>query len=138
MKVMVDTTVWADYFNGVMTPRTDYLHEILGWAPIVVGDLIVFEVLRGLAADADWETARRALGKFEKFLLTGGDVAQQSAVHLRILRAKGAPIPNPVDCLIASFCIRWNMALLHSDPAFEPFERYLGLKLPDPGTGIVA
>jgi predicted nucleic acid-binding protein len=133
---MVDTSVWTDYFNGVVTPRTDYLHEILGWAPIVLGDLIVFEVLRGLAHDTEWETARRALGTFEKFVLSGGDIAQQSAVHLRILRSKRAPIPNPVDCLIASFCIRWNMALLHSDPAFEPFERYLGLKLPDPGTSL--
>jgi len=67
MKVMVDTSVWADYFNGTVTPRTDYLHEILGWAPIVTGDLIVFEVLRGLAADADWEAARLALGKFRGF-----------------------------------------------------------------------
>jgi predicted nucleic acid-binding protein len=134
VKVLVDTSVWADYFNGVATPRTDYLHEILGWAPVVVGDLIVFEVLRGIASDADWDAARRALAKFQSYLLTDGDIIQQSSVHLRILRTKGAPIPNPVDCFIATFCIRWNIALLHSDPAFEPFERYLGLKLPDPGT----
>jgi predicted nucleic acid-binding protein len=35
--------------------------------------------------------------------------------------------PNLVDSLIAAFCLQWNIALLHSDPAFEPFEDHLGL-----------
>lgn len=134
MKVLVDTTVWADYFNGVVTPRTDYLHEILGWAPVVTADLIVAELLQGFTGEEEWETARRALLCFPVYDVGGRDLAVQSAVHQRILRGKGALLPDTVDCLLATFCIQNNFALLHSDPGFEPFERYLGLKLPDPGT----
>lgn len=134
MKVLVDTSVWIDYFDGAKTPRTDYLHEALGWGPVTVADLIVVEVLQGFRRETDWETARRALLKFPVYNLGGLDLALQSAVNQRILRSKGAPLPDAVDCLVATFCIQENIALLHSDPGFEPFERYLGLKVPDPGT----
>jgi len=82
----------------------------------------------------EWETARRALLKLPHYEVGGRQLAMQSAVHQRVLRGKGALLPDAVDCLLATFCIQHNLALLHSDPAFEPFERYLGLKLPDPGT----
>lgn len=136
MRVLVDTSVWIDYFDGVRTPRTDYLDEILGWAPLMVADLIVGEVLQGFPDEADWERARQALAKFPAYAIGGLDLVRQSAVHQRLLRGKGAPLPGEIDCLIATFCIQNNIALLHSDPAFEPFERYLGLKLPDPGAAL--
>lgn len=136
MKVVVDTSVWIDYFDGVVSPRTDYLHEILGWAPLHVADLIVGEVLQGFPDDAEWEQARRAMEKLPSFTVGGPALVQQSTVHQRILRGKGAPLPDLVDCLIATFCIQHNLALLHADPGFEPFERYLGLKLPDPGASL--
>ena len=136
MRVLVDTSVWIDYFDGVGSPRTDYLHEIIGWGPVHVADLIVSEVLQGFPDDGDWERARRALGKFPSFSIGGSELVQQSTVHQRVLYGKGAPLPGLVDCLIATFCIQYNLALLHSDPGFEPFERYLGLKLPDPGSPL--
>lgn len=136
MRVLVDTSVWIDYFEGVISPRTDYLHEIIGWAPLHVADLIVGEVLRGFPDDAHWERARKALATFPLFTIGGQDLVRQSMAHQRVLRKKGAPLPDLVDCLIASFCIQHNLALLHSDPGFESFERYLGLKLPDPGSSL--
>jgi predicted nucleic acid-binding protein len=136
VRVLVDTSVWVDYFDGAMTPRTDFLHEMLGWAPVTVADLIVAEVLQGFTNDKDWETARHALLKFPLYTIGGRDLALESARNQRVLRANGAALPDTVDCLIATFCIRNNLALLHADPGFEPFERYLGLKLPDPGTPL--
>jgi predicted nucleic acid-binding protein len=136
VRVLVDTSVWVDYFDGAMTPRTDFLHEMLGWAPVTVADLIVAEVLQGFTNDKDWETARHALLKFPLYTIGGRDLALESARNQRVLRANGALLPDTVDCLIATFCIRNNLALLHADPGFEPFERYLGLKLPDPGVQL--
>lgn len=136
MEVLVDSSVWIDYFNGVATPRTDYLDEILGRAPLAVADLIVMEVLQGFTEEQEWETARAALRKFKTYVLNDSELVSQSTVHQRLLRSKGAALPGAVDCLVAGFCIRRNMALLHSNPGFEPFERYLGLKLPDPGTPL--
>ena len=134
MQILVDTSVWIDYFDGAITPRTDYLHEALGWGPVAVADLIIAEVLQGFSRESDWETVRQALLKFQVYNLGGLDLAIRSAVNQRILRSKGAPLPDAVDCLLATLCIQKNIALLHSDPGFEPFERYLGLKVPDPGT----
>lgn len=136
MEVLVDSSVWIDYFAGRATPRTDYLHEILGWGPVAVADLIVAEVLQGYADDKQLEAAHRALLRFPVHEIGGRDLALQSATHQRILRAKGAPVPAAVDCLIATYCIQQNLALLHSSTGYEPFERYLGLKLPDPGTPL--
>src|SRR5688572_9335792 len=99
MNVLVDTSVWIDYFDGVMSARTDYLQEILGWAPVRVADLIIGEVLQGFPDDGDWERARRALDKFPSFTIGGPDLVQQSTVHQRVLRGKGAPLPDLVDCL---------------------------------------
>ncbi len=136
MEVLVDSSVWIDYFNGAATPRTDYLDGILGRAPLAVADLIVMEVLQGFTDEQEWETARAALRKFKTYVLNDSELVSQSTVHQRLLRTKGAPLPGAVECLVATFCIRHNIALLHADPGFEPFERYLGLKLPDPGTPL--
>ncbi|HVR97974.1 MAG TPA: PIN domain-containing protein [Thermoanaerobaculia bacterium] len=136
MEILVDSSVWIDYFNGVANARTDYLDEILGRAPIAVADLVVLEVLQGFTDEKEWETAHAALRKFRTYDLNDSDLVSQSTVHQRLLRSKGALLPTAVDCLVATFCIRRNLALLHSNPGFEPFERYLGLKLPDPGTPI--
>lgn len=62
--LVVASTVWVDYFNGVQNPHTDYLHDVLDSVPIVVGDLILTEVLQGFRADAHFEQARSALEKF--------------------------------------------------------------------------
>lgn len=136
MQVLVDSSVWIDYFSGRKTPRTDYLHEILGRAPIVVADLVVAEVLQGYVDEAQLQTAHDALMRFPLHEIGGRALCLQSAAHQRILRGRGAPVPAADDCLIATFCIQKNLALLHSNHGLEPFERYLGLKLPDPGTPL--
>jgi len=133
VQILVDTSVWADYFNGVVTPRTDYLDGILGRAPVAVADLILAEVLQGFADEGEMQRAHRALSTLKTFSVGGLEIALATAANRRILRAKGAPAPDGVGSLIATFCIRWNMALLHSDPNYVPFERHLGLKVPDPG-----
>ena len=62
--LIVDSTVWIDYFNGLENPQTDYLDQIVERTPILVGDLILAEVLQGFRDDSDFEEARRALSKY--------------------------------------------------------------------------
>ena len=59
--LVVDFTVWVDYFNGVENPQTDYLEKIADQAPILIGDLILAEVLQGFREDADFEKAATPL-----------------------------------------------------------------------------
>jgi predicted nucleic acid-binding protein len=133
VQILVDTSVWGDYFNGVVTPRTDYLDGLLGRAPVVVADLVLSEVLQGFVDATEMARAHFALTRFRVLEVGGLDLCLAAAANRRLLRAKGEPVADGLDALIASFCIRWNMALLHADRSFVPFERHLGLKVPDPG-----
>lgn len=132
MNLLVDSSVWIDYFNGSITPETDYLDNALGEKPIVVGDLILAEVLQGFRRRRDFEAARIALTRFPVLVLVGQQVAIQSAANYRILRAKGITIRKTIDSLIATFCIENELTLLHADRDFDPFENFLGLQVEHP------
>ena len=135
MRVLADATIWIDYFSGRRTPRTGYLDELLGKAPLFTADLVLAEVLRGFEDPEELESARAALAKFPTLTVGGVEIALASATNGRILKTRGAPVPPPYQRLIASYCILKNVALLHADPAYEVCERHLGLKVPDPGLG---
>jgi len=130
--ILVDSTVWIDYFNGRNTPETDYLHQILGDGEIVVGDLIVGEVLQGFRSDQDFEAAYQALSKFQHVNIVNLDVAVQSAHNYRFLRRQGITVRKTIDCFIATRAIIDDLTLLHSDRDFDSFEQYLGLQVIHP------
>ena len=127
--ILVDSTVWIDYFNGRITPETDYLHRILGEGEIVVGDIIMGEVLQGFRSDQDFEAAYEALGKFRQINIVNMDVAVQSARNYRSLRQQGVTIRKTIDCFIAACAIIHDLQLLHCDRDFDPFEQYLDLQV---------
>ena len=133
--LLVDSTVWIDYFNGAETPQTDYLNSILENTPILVGDLILAEVIQGFRQDADFEKARRALGKFLQVSLVGPDLAIQSARNYRTLRQKGVTVRKTIDNLIATYCLESDHELLQNDSDFDGYEQYLGLRVVHPQDG---
>jgi predicted nucleic acid-binding protein len=130
--LVVDSTVWIDYFNGIESPQTGYLNSILETTPILVGDLMLAEVLQGFRQEADFEKARRALGKFLQASLVGPDLAIQSARNYRTLRQKGVTVRKTIDNLIATYCIENDHELLHNDSDFDGYEEYLGLRVVHP------
>jgi predicted nucleic acid-binding protein len=133
--LLVDSSVWIDYFNGVATPQTDYLHIMLPQREILVGDIILAEVLQGFHSDADFAAAQRALGKFRQARMLDLDLAVQSAHHYRALRRLGIAVRKTIDCFIATYAIAHEHQLLHSDGDFDPFETYLGLQVIHPRDG---
>lgn len=124
---IVDSSVWIDYFNGVITPQTDLLDAALGQQEIGLGDIILAEVLQGFRSQRDFERARDALLRFPIFTIGGVDIALKSAVNFRLLRRHGVTVRKTVDCLIATFVIENGFSLLHSDRDFDAFEVHLGL-----------
>lgn len=129
MNLLVDSSVWINYFNGSITPETDYLDNALGNESIVVGDLILAEVLQGFRLQRDFDAACNALTRFPVLVMVGQQVAIQSAANHRILRAKGITIRKTIDSLIAAFCIENELTLLHADRDFDHFEGFLGLRV---------
>lgn len=127
--IMVDTSVWVDYFNGTQTPQTDILHAILGQQIIVIGDLIYIEVLQGFNSDKDFNTARQLLDTLVFREMVGREIALKSAGNYRFLRRQGITVRKTIDVIIGTYCMESNMALLHSDKDFDALEMHLGLQI---------
>ena len=126
--ILVDSSVWVDYFNGRITRETDYLDSLLGSEPLAIGDLILAEVLQGFRGDADYACAKDLLGSLTVFDLLGARLAVNVADNYRMLRKKGITIRKTTDVIIATYCIEHAIPLLFSDRDFLPFVTHLALK----------
>lgn len=126
--IVVDTSVWIDYFNGDNTPETDMLDLALGEEAIAIGDLILLEVLQGFRSDKDYRTARAHLAELQQLQMLGTDMAIQAADNYRRLRKQGVTIRKTADVIIASYCIAHKLPLLFSDKDFLPFVKHLKLR----------
>lgn len=126
--ILVDSSVWIDFFRGTASPQTDKLDALLGKKPLLVGDLILIEVLRGFSSERDFNQAHRLLAALDLIEIGGRDIGVQAARNFRTLRALGVTVRKTIDTLIATRCIESGIALLHCDRDFDPFTEHLGLQ----------
>ena len=126
--ILVDSSVWIDFFRGTVTPQVDVLDRLLGEEPVAIGDLMMTEVLQGFASERDFNTARRMLGALDLVEIGGRDVMIEAARYFRDLRGRGITIRKTIDTLIATRCIVSGYRLLYSDRDFDPFVTHLGLE----------
>lgn len=126
--ILVDSSVWIDYFNGSITPETERLDALLGLEPLGVGDLILAEVLQGFRRDRDYSAAKELLTSLTIYELLGRDLAIRSTDNYRLLRKRVSTIRKTADVVIATFCIEKNLALLYSDRDFRPIVTHLNLR----------
>jgi hypothetical protein len=126
--ILVDSSVWIDYFNGAMTPQTEKLNSLLGREPLAIGDLILLDVLQGFCKERDFEVARELLTSLMVVTLGCQDTAIQAARNLRTLRHAGVTVRKTIDSVIATRCIESGYELLHDDKDFRPFVKHLGLR----------
>jgi len=131
--ILVDSSVWIDYFRGTITAQTEKLDSLLGRELLLIGDLILAEVLQGFATEKDFKRALKFLESFEVVELGGKDIAIKTAKNFRTLRALGITVRKTIDTVIATRCIESGYTLLHSDRDFEPFVAHLGLRSAVPG-----
>jgi predicted nucleic acid-binding protein len=129
--VLIDTSVWIDYFNGTASRQTDRLDSLLGSGTVLTGDLILAELLQGFTREVDYRRARSLMDELPCADLVGRAVALQAAQHYRALRARGVTVRKTIDVLIATFCILNDHVLLHADKDFGPLRRHLGLQVLD-------
>ena len=126
--ILVDSSVWIDYFNGKATDKTDWLDSAIGDKEIIVGDIILTEVLQGFQNDNDFRTAQNLLLDFPFMEMVGQELAIKSAMNYRFLRKHGVTVRKTIDVMIGTFCIHYRFSLLHDDRDFEPIEKHLKLK----------
>jgi hypothetical protein len=127
--VLVDTSVWIDFFNGAATAEANELDALLGSGRILMGDLILAEILQGFGRDADYRRARGLLADVPYVDLVGHDIALAAAENYRKLRRRGITVRKTIDVIIGTFCILNGCDLLHADRDFDPMEGLLGLRV---------
>ncbi|MCK5915264.1 MAG: PIN domain nuclease [Deltaproteobacteria bacterium] len=126
--ILVDSSVWINYFNGKDSWQTEILDQMLLQIPLFTGDLILTEVLQGFRTEKDYNKAKEVMSILACKNLGGYEVAIKSAENYRKLRKKGITVRKTIDVIIGTFCICENIPLLHDDKDFEPMVVHLGLK----------
>jgi predicted nucleic acid-binding protein len=130
--VLVDASVWIDYFGGAETPEALWLDRQMTSIRLGLTDLTLCEVLQGIRSETQVAKVRRHLLSLA-FCSTGGlNLALTAAENFRTLRSRGITVRKTIDCWIATYCIQQKLPLLHRDRDFEPFAKYLGLVTIDP------
>lgn len=127
--ILVDSSVWIDYFRAADTPQVALLDSYLGRTPLAVGDLIAAEVLQGVRDEREFRWVKRTFDAFDHVDLVGYDLAVRASENYRRLRALGITVRKTVDTLIATYCIDNGVTLLHADRDFDAFEEHLALKV---------
>jgi predicted nucleic acid-binding protein len=141
MKVLIDSSVWIDHLRGVRSRETAILARLLAsldpeldcdhegaHADLLIGDIILCEVLRGIADPREHAVVKDVLLSFEVVTICGVDLALEAADHYRALRRLGVTVRKTIDLLIGSYCITNGCTLLHSDRDFDPMTRHLELR----------
>ena len=126
--ILVDSSVWIDYFRGVATPQAERLDDLLGSEMVATGNFVLAEVLQGFRSDRDFNDARKLLTSQVLVEIGGRDVSLQAARNFHVLRALGVTVRKTIDAMIATGCIESRLPLLYSDRDFDPFVRHLGLR----------
>jgi predicted nucleic acid-binding protein len=127
--ILVDSSVWIDYFRGSVNAQTEKLDRLLGTQPLAIGDLMLTEVLQGFTHERAFKQAEEMLTALTVVDLGGLEVAIQAARNFRALRRLGVTVRKTIDTIIATKCIESGYDLLHSDRDFDPFVKYLGLRV---------
>ena len=128
--ILVDSSVWIEYFRGSITPETEKLDELLAKEPLAIGDLILTEVLQGFTDERSFNKAKKLLTALTVVDLGGQEIAVQAARNFRTLRRRGVTVRKTIDTIIATKCIETGFPLLHCDRDFEAFVP-LGLQVLD-------
>ncbi len=126
--IIVDSSVWIDYFNDSTTSEVERLDALLGQEPVGIGDLVLIEVLQGFRHDKDYVIAKELLTSLDIYNFLDESIAIKSADNFRLLRRMGITVRKTIDVIIATFCIENELVLLHSDRDFNPFTTHLNLR----------
>ena len=127
--ILVDSSVWIDYFRGERNLQTEQLDLLLehGEGEVGVADLVVFEVLRGFTSPRAQQEAKAMLLSITLLEIGGLSNALKAAALYRRLREQGRTVHSPIDVLLASYCMTHGHTLLHRDADFESLKTLGGL-----------
>ena len=132
-KLVVDSSVWIDFFNKKSSPQIEYLGMLLltraSGSPVIILPVIMHEVLQGVENDRFFIAIKESLEGLDYLDYEAFEFAIKAAQLYRSLRRKGITIQKANDCLIAALCIEFDFPLLHTDKDFDKIAKYTSLKI---------
>lgn len=127
--ILVDSSVWIDFFAARQTPQVVELKRLLNeGSRIYICGIVLTEVLQGIRNDKDFHGT---LDRFDelRYVPMRRRMFLAAADIYRRLRRKGITVRKSVDCMIAAVAIEYDLPLLHNDRDFDPIEAHCGLKV---------
>lgn len=131
--IIVDSSVWIDFFNSKASAQIEDLKSVLinaaSKSPFNILPVIMQEVLQGIEDDKFYTIVKENLFGLDLVEFDHYEMVIRAADLYRFLRKKGVTIRKANDCLIASICIQNNFSLLHNDKDFDNIAKYTSLKI---------
>ena len=129
--IVVDSSVWIDHLRNRDTRQVLMLRRLLGGeaaGPILVGDIVMYEVLAGLRSALAARAIRELLQTLLLVSMVDFDLVDRAVANYHALRRRGIT-PGTIDMIIGTYCIEMGAELLTADHHFEPMRDHLGLRL---------
>ncbi|HEY2621545.1 MAG TPA: PIN domain nuclease [Acetobacteraceae bacterium] len=127
--IAVDSSIWIAHFRNVMSEQVSLLRSLFGREPLLVGDIVFLEVLRGAHDERHAVRLARDMRAFDVVPMLGDVIAAQAARNYRALRALGITVRAMPGLIIGTYCIVRGHFLLHDDRDFDPMREHLGLRV---------
>lgn len=127
--ILVDTSVWIDFFIGRNTRYRDNLHQLIEKEEdICIAEIILTEILQGIRDEDAYEAAKNYILEFPIIRPRGAETYIMAAEIYRRCRREGKTIRKTIDCIIAAIVKENNLTLFHNDNDFDVIKKYVGLK----------
>lgn len=128
--MLVDTSVWIDYFNGHPSAQADRLTQaIAAGEPLAITGLIWTEILLGFRGEAEASRISKLLEAFDYVRESSRIDYIEAARIYRTCRTRGYTIRSTIDCVIAQICLRDGLELLCKDRDFKAIAKCFPLNL---------
>ena len=116
MRVLVDTSVWVDFFNGHSSRHAETLERLIREeADLVTCGLIVSEVLQGLRRSRTLSMIEAHFREMDWLSPREPDTYIEAAELFRRLRARGLTIRSTIDCVIAGLAAHHDALIFSKD-----------------------
>ncbi|HPA48451.1 MAG TPA: PIN domain nuclease [bacterium] len=127
--ILVDTSVWIDYFAGRDTPYAREIERLVNdREDVCICGIVLTEILRGIRKEKEYQRTRSVLLDLI-FLPMTQETFYMAADIYRTCRSRGITIRNATDCMIAAACLQHGARLLHNDRDFDSIGSLFGLRI---------
>jgi len=128
--VLIDTSVWIDFFNGIVNSKTEIVKEYLEMEyPLFICPIILQEVLQGIREDENYLKVKSNMLNLEILIIDHIESATGAADLYRDLRKKGVTIKKSNDCIIGFYAMSFGIHLVHRDRDFNLIAEKTNLKI---------